>query len=146
RAERNTGLLNRGDGRGSDVLLATFRASHDALSDKSPADTDTNADQKDRQQQGSKRPGRHQQPKPEHTPPTGIWPPAINRPGHSSESDATVSAAPVHASDAPATMYPAVSGLTACNRCRHSGAYIASGLYAIDKSQTIHSPAPVAEC
>jgi hypothetical protein len=25
-------------------------------------------------------------------------------------------------------MYPAVSGLSACNRCRNSGAYIASGL------------------
>ena len=65
RAERNTALLNRGDGRRSDVLLAVFRASHDALSDKSPADTDTNADQKDRQQLGRNRPGRHQQSKPE---------------------------------------------------------------------------------
>jgi len=37
-------------------------------------------------------------------------------------SDATASAAAVHASDAPATMYPAVSGLSACNSCRNSGA------------------------
>ena len=35
-AERNTGLLDRGDGRGSDVLLAMFRASHDVLKDEAP--------------------------------------------------------------------------------------------------------------
>jgi len=44
-AERNAGLLNRSDGRGGDILLAMFRASHDALRDESPADADTNADQ-----------------------------------------------------------------------------------------------------
>src|SRR6202045_4668216 len=74
-----------------------------------------------------------------------IGPATISRAGQLSVSDATESAAAVHASDAPATMYPAVSGLSACNRCRNSGAYIASGLYAIDSNQTIHSPAPVAD-
>ena len=44
-AERNTGLFDRGDGRGSDVLLAMFRASHDVLKDESPADANANADQ-----------------------------------------------------------------------------------------------------
>jgi len=58
-AERNTGLLNRGDGRGGDVLLAMFCASHDALKDESPADANTNADQEDRQEQSSNRPGHH---------------------------------------------------------------------------------------
>ena len=66
-AERNTGLLNRGDGRGSDVLLARFRASHDALSNESPADTDADADQGDWQEQSSNRPRRHQQTNPEQT-------------------------------------------------------------------------------
>jgi len=46
----------------------------------------------------------------------------INRGGHSSESDATESAAEVHAKDAKATMYPAASGLSPCRRCRKSGA------------------------
>src|SRR5580704_8966109 len=57
-----------------------------------------------------------------------IGPATISRAGHLSVSDATVSAAAVHASEAPATMYPAVSGLSPCNLCRNSGAYIASGL------------------
>jgi len=57
--ERNTGLLDRGDGRGSDVLLAMFRASHDVLKDESPADANTNADQGDWQEQSSNRPGHH---------------------------------------------------------------------------------------
>jgi hypothetical protein len=66
-AERDTGLLHRGDGRGSNVFLAAFRPSHDALKDESPANADTDADQRDWQQQDRSRPGRHQQTDPKQT-------------------------------------------------------------------------------
>src|SRR5260370_1889886 len=63
-------------------------------------------------------------------------PATISRAGQLSVSDAAESAAAVHASDAPATMYPAVSGLSACNPSSNSHAHIANGPYAIDTHQT----------
>ena len=61
-------------------------------------------------------------PTPARPAPIAEGPIMINRGGHSSESDATESAADVHANDAKATMYPAPSGLSPCRRCKKSGA------------------------
>ena len=58
-AERNTGLLNRGDGRGGDIFLAIFCTSHDVLRDESSGDTHTNTDQGDWQEQSCNRSRRH---------------------------------------------------------------------------------------
>src|SRR6516165_8938120 len=88
-------------------------------------------------------PGATHTPTPARPAPIADGPIMINRGGHSSESEATESAAVVHAKDANATMYPAPSGLTPCKRCKKSGAYIASGLYPADMSSIIQSPAPV---
>ena len=59
RAERDTNLLNGRDRRGGDVLLADFRAAHDALRDERPGGADTRADQRDREEQSRNRPGYH---------------------------------------------------------------------------------------
>ena len=67
-------------------------------------------------------PGAINTPTPARPAPIAEGPIMINRGGHSSESDATESAAVVHANDAKATMYPAPSGLTPCKRCKKSGA------------------------
>src|SRR5229473_5183654 len=50
RTERDASLLDSGDRRGSDVLLASSRARYDVLSGESPGDTDASADQGDGQE------------------------------------------------------------------------------------------------
>jgi hypothetical protein len=52
--------------------------------------------QYDRRDQGRDRPGRHQNPTPARPAPIAEGPITINRGGHSSESDATESAAYIH--------------------------------------------------
>lgn len=101
-ARSNPGLLYRGGGGGGAVLLAALRAAHDPLQDERPSRADPDPDQDDWQDQG-RSPGAISTPTPASPAPIAEGPITINRGCHSPDSDATASAAVVHASDDKAT-------------------------------------------
>jgi hypothetical protein len=109
-AERDSSLLHGGDGQCGDVLLAGLAPLMTCCAMKAqqaPMPIPIAAIGSGSAATG---PGAISTPTPSRPLAITVGPAMISRGGHAADSDATLSAAVVHASEDPATMYPAVSG------------------------------------